>query len=112
MSYRGSMFAVVWRFYTAFKLAFMSMFYAVAAAWWLVYTVFIVTPTLLVCTQSIPRGWSWPRARGCVSGCVFLLSLTSVVLLACTAHLNCCWSCFKNVFIAGIQVHEMLRAPH
>lgn len=60
MSYRGSMFAVVWRFYTAFKLAFMSMFYAVAAAWWLVYTVFIVTPTLLVCTQSIPRGWLWP----------------------------------------------------
>ena len=47
-----------------------------------------------------------------VCGCVCLLSLTSVVLLACTAHLNCCWSCFKNVFIAGIQVHEMLRAPH
>jgi len=70
MSYRGSMFAVVWRFYTAFKLAFMSMFYAVAAAWWLVYTVFIVTPTLLVCTQSIPRGWLWPPCSWlCVAVC-------------------------------------------
>lgn len=53
-SYRGSMFAVGWRFVTAWKVYLLSLFYVVGAVWWLFYTVFVVSLGCLFTMGKIP----------------------------------------------------------
>ena len=67
-SYRGSMFAVGWRFVTAWKVYLLSIFYVFGAVWWLFYTVFVVSLGCLFTMGKIPACTS--SICGAVNVCI------------------------------------------
>ena len=68
--YRGSIVAVLIRFYKAWKLAFLSWGYLLAAVYWAIYVPIVVPLWCLVTSCSVPRGTSMgtpPCLYTCVS---------------------------------------------